>query len=358
MAHFTSSAAFCTTCARRARRCRCTICCTRSPDTGVILELQLLGLGLEVRVLQGAMNALRSAAARSGGRSGGEKNGRPITCRAANRLIICLFFLGLGEIAGERDVRQLGMLLVGELDQDVDLLLVEPLAVHALHARPGEGAAALRLAALDRDRHLVAAGIAADDLELGAKHAVEDLRHGLAFVARSGGGDDQFLLPHLLEGRDAGLVPRGAQAHLVVGAAEPEEFLGVELRALHAEQRPERAAASHGGERGAVLRRLLVHEVGQPDRARAFHVARHDRRVAGNVLADVARDHAAVEVVGAAGREADIHADGLAFVELGDRLRVRARRQETPWQRMREQFSHRSGHSSSHRGVMPANAAQ
>ena len=56
----------------------------------------------------------------------------------------------------------------------------------------------------------------------------------------------------------------------------------------------------------------------QADAAR--HVARHDRGLAGDVPAHVARDQARAQVVVAAGRGRDDHADRLAAVEIGDRL--------------------------------------
>ena len=49
--------------------------------------------------------------------------------------------------------------------------------------------------------------------------------------------------------------------------------------------------------------------------AAARHVARHHRRIAGNVLADMARHRAGVEIVGAGGRIADDHRNRLAAVE-------------------------------------------
>ena len=60
---------------------------------------------------------------------------------------------------------------------------------------------------------------------------------------------------HVLELGDAAGVPGDADADLVVGAADPGEFGGVELRRLVAEQRIEAGAAADDAERRAVLRR-------------------------------------------------------------------------------------------------------
>jgi hypothetical protein len=52
----------------------------------------------------------------------------------------------------------------------------------------------------------------------------------------------------------------------------------------------------------------------------ARHVLRHDRRIAGHVLAHVARKCASVEIIAAAGAEADRQSDILAAIEVGDAL--------------------------------------
>ena len=72
---------------------------------------------------------------------------------------------------------------------------------------------------------------------------------------------------------------------------------------------------------GAVGRRRggdIAHRI-QARRAR--HVLHDDVRLARDVAADVAREHARVVVVTAARRETDDDADRLAFVEIRDVLR-------------------------------------
>jgi hypothetical protein len=48
---------------------------------------------------------------------------------------------------------------------------------------------------------------------------------------------------------------------------------------------------------------------------------RHHRRVAGDVLAEVASEEARVEVIAATHAVGDVELDGLAFVEFSGRLR-------------------------------------
>src|SRR5262249_25644000 len=49
---------------------------------------------------------------------------------------------------------------------------------------------------------------------------------------------------------------------------------------------------------------------------------RHDGGIAGNVLAEMARDGARIEIVGAADAIADVEIDVLAFEKIRRRLRV------------------------------------
>src|SRR5262249_5908981 len=70
-----------------------------------------------------------------------------------------------------------------------------------------------------------------------------------------------------------------------------------------------------------VLGGDLVEVVRGLERARSRHVLCNHRWLAGNMPAEVARDHAAVEIVAAAGGVADGDGDGLAREELIDPLR-------------------------------------
>ena len=73
----------------------------------------------------------------------------------------------------------------------------------------------------------------------------------------------------------------------------------------------------------AVVRRDIGEPVGGIDAAGARHVARHERRIAGNETAHVARQKPRAEIVVVAGRGADDQADLLALVEIGDGVGAR-----------------------------------
>jgi len=82
-----------------------------------------------------------------------------------------------------------------------------------------------------------------------------------------------------------------------------------------AERLLERRRLNDDAKRGAVLRGDLVDVVRGLEAAGAGHVLRHDGRLSGNVLAEMARDQAAVEIVAAAGGVTDRDGDGLAREE-------------------------------------------
>ena len=118
------------------------------------------------------MKALRSAARRPP--EIGRSQERPAHDLAGEDQLEDLpLLVGLGEIDDQRNIGQFGVLVQRKLDQHVEPLLGDPGAVGRLHARPRPAAAALHLAALHREHDIVAARIAADDLHLGAEHAVD-----------------------------------------------------------------------------------------------------------------------------------------------------------------------------------------
>src|SRR3954471_8793010 len=68
-----------------------------------------------------------------------------------------------------------------------------------------------------------------------------------------------------------------------------------------------------------AVRRRLAELVAAEDAAGAADILDHDGGLAGDVVGQVLRDDASLDVGGAAGRIVDDHGDGLALVELGKR---------------------------------------
>ena len=103
-------------------------------------------------------------------------------------------------------------------------------------------------------------------------------------------------------------------------AADIGELRRVVLHGGIGERLLERGGFYHDPERGAVLGRDLVEIIGGLEAAGARHVLRDQGRLSGDVLAQVARHHAAVEIVAAARGVADGDGDGLAGEERLGRL--------------------------------------
>src|SRR5262245_48712344 len=89
------------------------------------------------------------------------------------------------------------------------------------------------------------------------------------------------------------------------------------MRVAH--QRLEGVPALDGGDRGAVLGRDVGPEADQPAAAGAGHVLHDDRRVAGQMLAEMAPEQPRISIVGTARTGADIEVDVLAFEILRGR---------------------------------------
>ena len=97
--------------------------------------------------------------------------------------------------------------------------------------------------------------------------------------------------------------------------AEVFELAPVELNAGFAQDMLEDQSADEMADGEAVRLGDFVDVIGGDQTAGAGHVFDDEGRIAGNMLAQVARDGARVGVVAAAGGAADDDADRFAFVE-------------------------------------------
>ena len=219
------------------------------------------------------------------------------------------------------------------MGEHLDLLLGDPMRRLRLDRGPAEPAHALHLAALDREVDLRRALVAAHDFELVAEHVIHQQREIDHGGAGRGGADDYFLGGELGDARNRHRVPHEGDVGLAVGAAEPDQLRGVELRARHQERRG-RDAVDRDADDGAVLGPLREELVGHHHAAGGRLVLHDDNWIAGDMIADVARDNAREQVVAAACGRADHKAQLLAFVEGADiflsrRGRARAEQNRT-----------------------------
>ena len=179
----------------------------------------------------------------------------------------------------------------------------------------------VHLAALHRQHALAGAFVPHDQLEAGLEQLVHHVGIDGHRGARAGRAERDFVAQRIGEGHGLAGVPDHGDTGRLRHAADP-----VELRRLVAHLRIvelglQRDALRHRGDDAAVARRHRVEMVGGEHAAGARHVDGDHARRAWNVPADVLRDRAGIDVVRAAGRIADDHADGLAGVERCDVLR-------------------------------------
>ena len=157
--------------------------------------------------------------------------------------------------------------------------------------------------------------VAGHDLELDAGERAEHARVDGRTRRRPGRAHHHLALLEIVEGAQV-LGPEAAGRDLGVEAAEPDEAARVEARILRIDQRLDGVDRVRHAEHRAVLGRDRREIVGRLERARARHVLEHDVRVAGDVLADVAGEHAQVELEGRARPIADHRLHRPALVEF------------------------------------------
>ena len=105
----------------------------------------------------------------------------------------------LGELHHQRRRVHAGMLLEPELHDHIDLLLRDPFRLAGIETAPRHAGGAVGFLALDREQEVGGAGIAGDDLHLGAEHAVEDVGEDDAVGARAGAGHDHLARAQVLD---------------------------------------------------------------------------------------------------------------------------------------------------------------
>ena len=159
-----------------------------------------------------------------------------------------------------------------------------------------------------------------DDLELRAGETVEGKRQYLGIGTGAGAWNQQLVLLQIGESLDLRRMPRHCQADVAVHAAEPGEFERIDVDLVLAEHRLERQAAPDRAHDGAVLGRNPVDVLFDLEPTGTQHVLHNDDWLARNVVAEVACQHAGVNVVGRAGAGKDQHGQLAALVELLDRL--------------------------------------
>src|SRR6185295_17385444 len=98
--------------------------------------------------------------------------------------------------------------------------------------------------------------------------------------------------------------------------AEPAKFLAVKDYTFIADDITEDHGAGEMADGQTIARRSIVQMIGGDELPGAWHVLHDNARIAGQMFADVARQHAAVGIESPAGSGADEHHDGFASEEF------------------------------------------
>src|ERR1700722_1485693 len=231
---------------------------------------------------------------------------------------------GRDEIGDQRNVRQLRMPVERDLQDDSQCAVVYLLLVAGPRHAPGIADDAVKLAALDGQHQFLSAGIAGNDLELGAEQGVERLGEYLLIAPGAGRANFQGrAIENILEAWCRPGLANEKATNLVVHAAEPGEFGGVEFRRpkRRVEDRLHGDTAPDNGDLRPVSRRRMRHVARQIKGARARPVLWDDQWIAGKVFAEIAGEQPAIGVIAITGgriadQEPNLLADKTGFVLL------------------------------------------
>jgi hypothetical protein len=158
--------------------------------------------------------------------------------------------------------------------------------------------------------------VALHDNEFGADEGVVEHRHDRRHRARARAAEADVAGFCVVDRSDAGLVP-GRRHHVRARQrGEPAEVAERILQARPAGRLEHQQAVAHDVHHRAVLRRDAGHIIGGGEAARARHVHDHEARIAGDVLAEMPRQHPRIGIVVVAGAAEGDDGDLLAGVEM------------------------------------------
>ncbi len=138
--------------------------------------------------------ALRNTALRSAGIPGGATKGRAKTSLATTKSRICFCSRVSCKTGCHGHIGQFGILSRCGLQQDIDFLFRDPIAVAALHRAPGNAAQPVHFAALHGERDVGGAGKAGGQPDLGAEHVLVQLGEDVRIARRAFAAGGELLV--------------------------------------------------------------------------------------------------------------------------------------------------------------------
>ena len=208
------------------------------------------------------------------------------------------------------------------LQQNFDLVFLQPSPAGRLDRRPRPAATTLEFAALDRKIDVVAARITGHQLQFGAEDVVEHQREGIGVGTGARAAHHRAAGLHVLPEIDRHGMPYGADADFVVHGAKPVELPPVELCFLIAEQGFRRHTAADIADYRAILRQGVINFIRQNHATGARPVLDDKTRLAGNVASHVARKRSGITIVPTTRAVSHIYCDAFAFEKIGDGIGI------------------------------------
>ena len=198
-----------------------------------------------------------------------------------------------------------------------ELVVVAPMRRDGRERQPAD---AVHLAAAERDLHVGGPFVAGHDPVLRAEQVLHRQRELAECSGLRGSAEDRLLDQEIVELADPGRLGDAAGAGALVHVADPGELRRLVSRRRIAEDRLGDRRRRERRHHRAVAWRDVVEPVRCDHAGGADHVLHHHRWLARDVAAEMARQHAAVDVVAAADLVPDHERNRLAFVEVGNRI--------------------------------------
>ena len=209
----------------------------------------------------------------------------------------------------------------GELGEDDNFLLANPVRIARYEAVVSQAASPLHFSTFERNVHRIARGIAEHYFELGSREAIEQARMNGIGDRGTIRAHQQLLLPRILDRPDAFVMPYDTQAHLAVEAADPANFRGVDPDSLDPKQRVKRNVPQRGSERRTVLSHDGIDMIDGRPPSTARQVLDDKSRLPGNVASEMTGEQPSVRIVSIACFRPDQHLDSPPRIKVGRGIR-------------------------------------
>ena len=219
--------------------------------------------------------------------------------------------------------RQLGASPRAYRVKEAHLIVLDPILPRQ-NVAEARAADAFHFTALHRQELGYERLVASHDLEMGAGGTIERPGHDRGRARCATGADNELSLPGVRHRVIGSAFPGDADKGHRLQVSDPGVFLRF-VRSSRVQELVENDRRLRSAEGRAVARRHVVDVGGRAHARCARHVLRHERRIAWDVASQITRHEPAAEVIHAGLPRADDEAQGLAAIEVRDRVRASLR---------------------------------